>query len=333
VKTIIGVLLIVLTSLSACKNSTTGDGGDQDKWMRNPWLKQLTFYNDFSWTGTRGDALFVIPAGDGRTLWHQKADYSTIARRPENVGIWRLDTSSTFTWPKDTLFVNGYFDYAAISNSGTEMAVVESLVYSISGSLSIIDLTNRTRQRTNVGLRVVYGAIFAENDSVLILYGEQNEFPSSRGYYRYKRLSRTISLLFLESLGFYGFDISPDGRKLIYPRSPKYLTRDLISGTIDTGQVYAEWLRFSPDGSKILYTTSTLNRYVRSDIGIISVTTGTNTLLDVRLISPKLGDTFAANCVWALNGKSIYFVGVPQSTLGTPGPLGNLDVYSLSLNY
>ena len=177
-------------------------------------------------------------------------------------------------------------------------------------------------------MKAIYGAVFTQNDSVIILYGEGFDLSSPLGYYRYLRESSLLQFLFAEPMGFHGFDVTSDGNALIYPRAPRYLVRNLGTGQIDTGQVYAEWLKLSPDESRIAFSTNSLNLYRRSQIGIIERSSGQISWLNIQLAdTTNYGATFATHPIWSTDSRLIFFSGVPLATSYVPGPLGPTNIY------
>jgi hypothetical protein len=126
-------------------------------------------------------------------------------------------------------------------------------------------------------------------------YSDSNKSPTDAGYYLYERNTgkRIFLLHHISDLGpgemVNGFDISPDGKKLLIPsvrfeRKPILMEYDLTTHTIDTLLVdfdvsfdrFALWVRYNHDGSKILYSNYPLFSFSQSsaandssEIGII----------------------------------------------------------------
>ena len=178
-------------------------------------------------------------------------------------------------------------------------------------------------------------------------YSSTNTTPTDAGYYLLDRSSGTKTLILhhISSLGpaetVNGFDISPDGKKLLVPstgynRMPLVIEYNLTSHESDTLKVpfntsydrWALWLRYNHDGSKILYSSYPINSIQgeandSSEVGIIDRITLSKQVLNVN---PLYG--FPTVCVfpeWSPDETEIvYCVG------GMTGdPVGYVNISSL----
>ncbi len=321
----VAALLLICCLFLGCKKDDPPPNQWPDTgWERNPRIKQLTFNGTVGWPPPSGTCTFPVHLSGKNIAYLKKKEVST---SPPVDGLWRVDTNSSLTNPLDSLLRGNGYDYLAFSSTREMIVVAESVWYAASGKLYIMAIIDGVRERVAEDLPIAYGAVFTEADSILIVYGEGRDPSHPRGYYRYARRTRNLSLLFAEPLGLYGFDVTRDGRTLIYPRYPRFLTRDLRTGIVDTGAVYAQWLRLSPDQSRIVFTSNTIDLYDSSRIGIVDRLTNGVSWLDIHLIDTKYGATYAAHPDWSDDSGTIFFSGTPQATFGVVGPLGPTNIF------
>ena len=193
------------------------------------------------------------------------------------------------------LYVNSYLNYNSIGN------LVE---YNLgTGGIEVIDTAHQISSAVYFpGTdNIVYYAYGSYSDT-----GKNpNTNPADAGYYLLDRSTgiRTLLLHYISTLGINesvnGFDISPDGKKLLFgstgSRAPLAIEYDLATHVSDTLNVFFDpmydrlslWLRYSHDGSKILYDNYALGAVYsveyepdQSEIGIIDRATLTKQVLD-----------------------------------------------------
>ncbi len=144
-------------------------------------------------------------------------------------------------------------------------------------------------------------------------YSDTNTNPADAGYYLFDRATgqKTFLLHHFSDLGpgevVNGFDISPDGKKLLIPsvdyyRMPRIVEYDLTTHASDTLRVpfntsycrWLLWLRYSHDGTKILYSNYPYGpSNDSSEVGIIDRVTLQKQVLYVNPVT-----TFPWVCVY-----------------------------------
>lgn len=186
-----------------------------------------------------------------------------------------------------------------------------------------------TAQDSEVSSAVYYGT----DDVIYYTYGEIKQGKDTSylaGYYLFNRSTgeRTQLLHYVSEWGplemVNGFDVSPDGKKLLIPTvrrndDPLLIEYDLITHISDTLQVPFKylssrmglWLRYSHGGSKILYSNYPMNSfagegvYNSSYIGIIDRATLSNQILHTELNDER---PWVALCpAWSPDDKSIVY--------------------------
>ncbi len=128
---------------------------------------------------------------------------------------------------------------------------------------------------------------FSGTDSIVYYsYGSYDTSidPPDAGYYFLDRATgkRTLLLHYISDMGprevINGFDVSPDGKKLLIPsvsykRKPLVIEYDLTTQQSDTLNITFDdyplglWLRYSHDGTKILYSYYPLEALSDEEIG------------------------------------------------------------------
>ncbi|MEP0971274.1 MAG: hypothetical protein ABJH91_05230, partial [Balneola sp.] len=195
---------------------------------------------------------------------------------------------------------------------------------------------------------------FHEDDSKLVYYSYGNENGLEAGYYLHDKTTTNSDNLLLahraeigpsETLN--GFDLSPDNTKLLYPnirasftdgpQTPQIIEYDLQTQQADTFKVPFDlsfiriglWLRYSPDGSRILYCQFPLNPFGTanddSEIGIIELPSRTKRILDVNTNPSGTQRSVQVAPTWSPDGQHIIYGS------GELVPRGSAAFYSLYL--
>ncbi|MDI6804944.1 MAG: hypothetical protein QME58_14080 [Bacteroidota bacterium] len=311
------LFLLIITSCNKGVNNT-----EDEEWKRNSNLIPLTYPRTVGY-GINYNCPVFKPTNDFLYVISNYISGDSIGSLSNGV---LLSSVSVFN-PQS--LIKGDIGFITLSTNGSELVFIDSLKNNISGNLYIFNIQTQIKEPIETGLKAVYSAKFMSGDTTLIIYGEGMTSNLPRGYYFFSRYNNKLKLLFAEPFGYFGFDISPDGKNLIYPQPIKYSIRNLETNTVKTGEVYAEWLAYSPDGEKIVYSDNSLNRYLPSNVGIIDVETGKVTKLDVNLISPKEGGTYASYFSWSSDRKYLAFSVVP---IVDAKPLGPNDIWLLKQN-
>ncbi len=159
--------------------------------------------------------------------------------------------------------------------------------------------------------------------------------PPNAGYYFFDRKANTKTLLlhYISDLGpiemVNGFDVSPDGKKLLIGatsqfRAPLVIEYDLAFHTFDTIPVVfdtatlnpALWVRYSHDGTKILYSNYPFNTFSHYDevyqgeIGIIDRATGFRRTLSANPTTEGYWDCIFPE--WSPDDHSIVYSAAPS---------------------
>ena len=238
------------------------------------------------------------------------------------------------------LFYNYGPKVLRLNDSGTRLL-------SVSGWLEEIKLDSNIREVIDSS-QYNSGAVYVPNSNNIIYYtygsySDTNMYPMDAGYYLFDRATgqRTLLLHHITSLGpneiVNGFDISPDGTKLLIPscdyyRMPRIFEYDLTTHMSDTLQVpfntsnqrWLLWLRYNHDGSKILYSSYPVGpANDSSEVGIIDRAT-----LAKQVLTVNPNTLYPWVCVfpeWSPDDTQIVF------TAGTLDyePPGSVEIYGL----
>jgi hypothetical protein len=173
------------------------------------------------------------------------------------------------------------------------------------------------------------------DDSRLIYYSYGNDTGLAPGYYLYNKTTNQDSLLFphRSAMGpsemLNGFDLSPDNRKLLIPnvrsswqqnQTPQIIEYDLWTQQADTFATEFDfslarlglWLRYSPDGTRILYCNFPLGSFTEttndnSEVGIIEIPSRTKRILDVNTQDCCGGQSVQVAPTWTPDGNNIIY--------------------------
>ncbi len=214
------------------------------------------------------------------------------------------------------------------------------------GSLNVINAVDGgSNPITGVSNAVYYRG--GDDTIIFYAYGNWSDTtpdPPNAGYYLLDRKTGKSSMIlhYISDLGenemMNGFDVSPDGKTLLIgatssSRPPLVIEYNLGQQIFDTIPVVfdslamfdpAIWVRYSHDGTKILYSNYPLGTFSESvdypgEIGIIDRATGTRRALQT---DPSTEGTWVGIFpVWSPDDKHIvYSCGMLQSE--PPGSLG-----------
>jgi len=219
----------------------------------------------------------------------------------------------------------------ALSPDRTKLLTVLSKYYNSSrGALWEIDVNTGSHRIILDSTANVVSARYLP-DGVGIIYYTRSDAGLNDGYYYHNLVTSADSLVLsrthLPTYSFaLGFDIRPDGRKLIfsaeaasqYPPPPsKIVEYDLLTHTMDTlsfsiGRGVQVWLRYNHSGTKMLYCSQYPGDGTyppESKIGILELATHAETPLNVRTDSSPVTWVLAYNPEWNWDDSKILFIG------------------------
>ncbi len=238
-----------------------------------------------------------------------------------------------------------YVHFLAINKKGTKILMVMSLYGDISlGDLVEMDLQSHSIRVLRDSTYNVSSALYWQGDSTCIYYSFGNfTRGTSPGYYAYNlRSGEDNNIILFNSPGetnevIEGFDISPDGTKLLFPLNyARYPTLDefnLVDHSIRILDLKFDhiflWARYSPDGKRILYSNYSAgvggsSTASGTEVGIVDMETMTKSVLDVN--TNEYGSSVNVFPSWSPDGRAIIF-GSAQGP--EPTPSGAISPYSL----
>jgi len=204
-------------------------------------------------------------------------------------------------------------------------------------------------------------------DTRLVYYSYGNEDGLEAGYYLHDKIADTDSLLLAHrseigpSEMLNGFDLSPDGTKLLYPnirasfsnpdapQTPQIIEYNLNTQQADTFATKFDlsfvriglWLRYSPSGDRILYCNFPLGSFERvtnddSEVGIIELPSRTRRVLDVNTNPEGERRSVQLAPTWSPEGE--YIIYSSGALFLSSGNKGDYSLYLLKnvddpLNY
>lgn len=272
-------------------------------------------------------------------------DYNLVAKQE----LWR-NLIEKFDDPFGTGF------YFTISDSNQSLLFVKSEFGDVSiGSLYEYDLATEELFQIQDSSLVSSTVYWHGDDSKLVYYSYGNNEGLDAGYYLHYKTTGTDSLLvphlspFGPSEMLNGFDLSPDNSTLLIPYvrasqaeflPPQVIEYDLTTGQSDTLDVEFDlsfnrvglWLRYSPDGTQILYSNFPTGSFTEttnddSEMGIIDRQTGERRVLDANTNPTGSQQSVQLAPTWSPDGNHIIYGSAP--VFFPSGAKGSYSLYVL----
>ncbi|PEN06799.1 hypothetical protein CRI93_09175 [Longimonas halophila] len=274
----------------------------------------------------------------------------------------RLRLDNNLTAKKDTTLIPSGTPapiFIEKSEDGKKLLFIETPLESrpgFWGPLYEIDTQTGEKRRLRDSNHVVSSAVYLPGSSgKKVVYYSYGSIPEGiedgpiPGYYLLDTETGTDSLLVehaspagLEEI-FNGFDVSPDGRTLLYPinydniggaRSPKVATYDLPTGIRDTlswsFRPQLLWMRYGPSGDQLLYNiyqedALSISSGRVDSIGVIDLDTEARRTL--RTTTNPEGESIDLFPRWSPDGQHIVYGSGPVA--GASGAVGNFSLHVL----
>lgn len=276
-------------------------------------------------------------------VWHDSSIYCLIPIR------W-LTLDNQLRVKRDSLLnLFGSYWYVTVNGSGTKLLLVTSMYDNVSvGRLLEMDIATGQFKVWRDSTYNVSSARYLPGDSGLVYYsyGYPN-VGSSPGYYRldFNTGADSLILRYESDLGpdevINGFDISADGRKLLFPLNhantpPQAVELDIASKVSDTLNAKFDrqllWLRYNPQLSQILFCNyplgsggSTVDE--DSQIGVMDIPSMSKRVLDVNPYPGWLAVSLFPN--WSADGKNIVYGSAKGPATEPPGAVSLSSLYIL----
>ncbi len=249
------------------------------------------------------------------------------------------------------LILYGPHHFLTCAQGTSKVYLVRSEFVDVSdGALLELDLQSLQTRLLRDSTFNISSAIFSAPLNSLIYYSYGNNRGLLPGYYRYRENQGQDSLVFQyfpevsASEVVNGFDVSPDGTKLLIPINRSTLSPLVVEYTLATGHrdtLSAEfsrqlvWLRYNSLGTRILYCnypTGVGGSRVDDDteIGIMDRTTKVKSILDVNTNPGGLSVSLFPN--WASNDAYIVYGSARGPAQEPPGAISAYSLYALRLS-
>jgi len=252
----------------------------------------------------------------------------------------------------------GFGSYLGVNQAGTKLLIVKTKNGAVSmGALYEYKLASSELRLLRDSTYNISSAVHwpGSSGTKLVYYSYGQPIGEGAGYYLLNTQTGADSLL-LEHFSptgpdemLNGFDLSPDGRTLLVPnvratssqaRPPQIVAYDLQAQTADTLAVdftgergrIGLWLRYSPDGSQILYSNFPEGVYTSrvsgpSEVGLIEMPEEEKQVLDVNT-NPD-GSSVQLAPTWSPDGQHILYGSAPGPAEEPPGAKGDFSLYVL----
>jgi len=266
--------------------------------------------------------------------WSERGIYTTLPLR-----LVTLDEDLNAR--RDTILIHeGNWHYVHPNRSGDRLLLVKSNFFGVSvGALYEYNVPLGTLRLLRDSTVNVSSAVYWPGDEDRLVYYSYGQMQGTTplgegaGYYVLDLTTGADSLLVghLSSGGLRemvnGFDLSPDGRTLLYPNvraprtgflPPQAVAYDLETGNLDTLAVSFDqswvriglWLRYSPNGRQILYCsypTGATGHITNDDsqVGLIDRATLARRILDVN--TTPGGRSVQLAPTWSPSGRHIAY--------------------------
>jgi hypothetical protein len=338
--------VLMLTLLISCGTEPEDNGENEINpnivKMKDCCSQPRVFFGDVSFGNQKNDKIYYIGGGFG----HLQLDEFYVVKNdsvfPPETYVNQLQ-GVQITYMSEIAYRNNFL--TVVSNFGGVSI----------GRLYKYDLVSNNFSLLRDSTYNISSAVYWHgDDSKLVYYSYGNDDGLEAGYYLHNRVADTDSLLLAHrspmgpSEMLNGFDLSPDNRKLLIPDvratpsevlSPQIVEYDLHTQQADTFDVAFDlsfvriglWLRYSPDGTQILYSNFPFGSYTEttnddSEVGIIEVDTRQKRVLDVNTNARGSRRSVQLAPTWSPDGQHIIYGSGPLVM-----PDGIKGTYSLYL--
>ncbi len=231
-------------------------------------------------------------------------------------------------------------NFIEISEDYSKVLLVKSSYTDVSlGELVEVNLIEEAYRLLRDSTYNISSAVYWNGDDTkLIYYSYGNDQGLEAGYYLHNKTTDIDSLLLAHraeigpSEMLNGFDLSPENTKLLYPnvrasfanpdipQTPQIIEYNLETQQADTFATTFDlsfvrvglWLRYSPDGSRILYCNFPLGSFTSttnddSEVGIIELHSRQKRILDINTNSEGRKRSVQIAPTWSYDGQDIVY--------------------------